>query len=380
MALTNLNAAVAWTQQSVNTAQNGRYHIGALFPAAAATTGMTAWRDGVITTTNTGGSNNIPNDLQIKALGSPSLSLTVEAGHCIITRSGQGPFLGYNVAQGTITLANADTVNPRIDRIVAQIYDTTIGDSLAGLSPAPASPGCLVIRAISGNPNGTPAAPATPTGAISLATVFVAANDTTITGGDITDTRRSAFSPEGARPLLPGDLIADAGAVAGGLRYSTDVAQGGVSVWTGTAWQRLTPLVLPQPTQAGFGLLTTGSSTSIAQVAIPDIGGSYWIEASASVEFTFTSGTQTGTLGIEVRIDSSTWSDTVFHTKGIGRATSLPSGFDDQASCLPSTGPAGTAFTGTHTAYLNIKNLTGPDMTIVQNNSYTFNVKLIPKF
>lgn len=380
MALTNLNGAVAWTQQSVNTAQNGRYHIGALFPAAAATTGLTVWRDGVITSTNQGGSNSIPSDLQVKASGSPSLSLTVEAGHCVITRSGQGVFLGYNVAQGSVTVAAADPTNPRIDLVVAQVYDTTLGDSLAGLSPAPSSPGCLVIRVVTGTPAGSPSPPAVPTNAIPLAQATVTALATTITSGQITDRRKSAFSPEGARPMLPGDVIADAGAVSGGLRYSTDVAQGGVSVWTGTAWQRLTTVVLPQPTQTGFGTLTAGSSTSIAQVSIPDIGGSYWIEASASVEYTYASGTQSGTLGVEVRIDSSTWSDTVFHTKGIGRAVSLVAGFDEIASCSPSTGPAGTAFTSTHTAYFVIKNLAGPDLSVVQNNSYTFDVKLIPKF
>lgn len=237
MALTNLNAAVAWTLQSVNTAQNGRFHIGAFIPSAAATTGLTAWRDGVIVSTNQGGSNNIPNDLQIKASGSPSLVLTVEAGHCVITRAGQGPYLCYNQTQGNVTLAAADPTNPRIDRIVAQVYDSALSDTLP-TTPVLAAPGGLVIRAVTGTPAGSPSAPATPTGAISLATVSVIANDTTITNADITDTRKSAGNPGGARPLLPGDLSADAGTVAGDLRYlSTAAANGGVSVWTGGRWR-----------------------------------------------------------------------------------------------------------------------------------------------
>lgn len=243
MALTNINAAVAWTQQNVNTAQNGRFHIGAIFPAAAATTGLTAWRDGVITSTNQAGANNIPGDLQVKAITpTPSLSLTVEAGHMIITRSGQGPFLGYLGTQSTLTLAAADPTNPRIDRIVAQIYDTTIGDSLAGLSPAPSSPGCVVIRAVTGTPAGSPSAPALTTGQISLANIAVAANSTAITNAMITDNRKTAYTPSGARVMLPGDLASDAGAVTGELRHTVTTTFPDTRTWSGTAWK---PLAVP---------------------------------------------------------------------------------------------------------------------------------------
>lgn len=243
MALTNINAAVAWTQQNVNTAQNGRFHIGAIFPAAAATTGLTAWRDGVVTSTNQAGANNIPGDLIVKAISpTPSLSLTVEAGHMIITRAGQGPFLGYLGTQSTLTLAGADPTNPRIDRIVAQIYDTTIGDSLAGLSPLPSSPGCVVIRAVTGAPAGSPVAPTLAAGQISLANIAVAANSTAITNAMITDNRRSAWTPSGARVMLPGDATGDAGAVTGELRHTVTTTFPDTRTWSGTAWK---PLAVP---------------------------------------------------------------------------------------------------------------------------------------
>lgn len=307
MALTNLNAAVAWTQQSVDTAQVGRFHAGAQVPLAAATTGMTAWRDGVVCHTNQGGLNNIPNDLQIKQAGSPSLSITCEAGSCIITRSGQGPFLCYLQTQGTLTVANADPTNPRIDRIVAQIYDTTIGDSLAGLSPLPASPGCLVIRAVTGTPAGSPAAPATPAGAISLATVAVAANATQILTANITDTRKSILTPSGARTMLPGDLVTDAGAVSGELRYQPNTSDTGASVWNGATW---VPLGIP--------VFTTNATRDTA-ITLPFTnqmawtndtntlwrwGGSSWVTVKASGFVGLVQGSANLTITAEVLIDS----------------------------------------------------------------------------
>lgn len=241
MALTNYNAQVAWTQQLVNTAINGRLHIGAILPSATATTGLTVWRNGVVCTTNQGGTSNIPNDLQVKAVSpTPSLSLTVEAGHCVITRSGQGPYLCVNSAQGTLTLAAADTVNPRIDIIVAQLYDTALGDSMPS-TPALAAPGGLVVRPVTGTPAGSPVAPSVPTGAILLANIAVAANATQITSGNITDLRRSAFTASGPRTQLPGDVaVTDNGAVAGEAKYT--VSSQIQYVWTGTVWQ---PVGLP---------------------------------------------------------------------------------------------------------------------------------------
>lgn len=272
MALTNLNGQVAWTQQAVNTAQNGRFHIGSLFPSATATTGLTTWRDGVVVTTNQGGSNNIPNDGQIKASGSPSLTLTCEAAHFIITRAGQGPFLCVLNTQGSLTLAAADPTNPRIDRIVAQIYDGTpgLGDTMP-TTPALAQPGGVVIRAVTGTPAGSPTAPAQPAGSITLATVSVVANDTTINNSDITDLRRSAITVAGARTQLPGDIaVTDNGAVSGELRHTISASYPDVRVWSGTNWK---PLSTPVYTTTGNRNTDLGSGAQYSgQMAVVDSG------------------------------------------------------------------------------------------------------------
>lgn len=250
MVQANLNAAVAWTQQSVNNALNGRVHLGSLFQSAPGTTGLTAWRDGVGCTSNQGGSNNIPNDLQIKAVSpTPSMSLTCEAGHCVITRTGQGPYLCYLLTQGTLTLADASTLNPRKDIVIAQLYDTAIGDSVAGLTPSLSAPGGLVIRSVTGTPAGSPVAPSVPAGAILLAEIAVAQNATSITNANITDKRRAAYTVGGARTQLPGDLlVTDNGAVSGELKYVVADAHAGLYVWSGSVWK---PAGIPVYTSTG---------------------------------------------------------------------------------------------------------------------------------
>jgi hypothetical protein len=281
MALTNLNAAPGWTQEGINSAQNGRFHIGALFPSAPGVTGMTGWRDGVILSTNQGGLNNVPNDLQVKAAGSPSLNLTVEAGHCLITVAGQGPFLCYLQTAGTVTLAAADAVNPRRDRIVAQIFDTGVGHSLAGQTPAIPSPGLLVIRAVTGTPAGSPALPALPAAAISLGDVFVAANDTTIVQGDITDIRRTAYNPAGVRTQLPGDTaVTDNGAVTGELRHTMGTTWPEVQLWDGTKWKPVgTPTYATsaaRTTALGAGGQYYGQLSVVAPMIAAADGGGHW--------------------------------------------------------------------------------------------------------
>lgn len=306
MALTNLNSQPAWTQQAVNSALNGRLHIGAVLPAAAAVTGLTGWRDGVVASTNQGGSGNIPNDLQIKQAVSPSLNLLCEAGHCVITRSGQGPYLCYLATQGTLTLAAADTVNPRIDLIVAQLYDSALSDTLP-TTPALASPGGLVIRAVTGTPAGSPSAPSVPTGAIPLAQVAVAQNATTITNANITDKRKSALTPGGARTLLPGDLVTDAGAVSGDLRYEPNTGDVGVSVWNGSTW---VPAGIPVfgTSAARDAKITAPFADQMAWTTDANIlwrwGGASWVSAKASGYVGVVQGSSNLTITSEVLLDS----------------------------------------------------------------------------
>ena len=192
----------AWTFDDQNTAQNGRFVMGAFFQnAAASTTANSVWRDGVIPGTFST-SLNAYRSLHVTENSPTGSSVLVQAGHAVVTRTGQGLYVCPNSTARVVALDAADVTNPRIDRIVLQVLDTALGDGSTQVQ----------IQAVTGSPSGSPVAPATPTGAISLATVAVAAAPTgnTIVNANITDTRRVAALNGTIRPLLPGDLSTDA--------------------------------------------------------------------------------------------------------------------------------------------------------------------------
>lgn len=79
-----------------------------------------------------------------------------------------------------LTVSAADATNPRIDRVVLEVLDSTFtGASQVGR-----------LEVLAGTPAASPSAPALPDTAISLATIAVAANETAITDAEITDLRQ----------------------------------------------------------------------------------------------------------------------------------------------------------------------------------------------
>lgn len=87
----------------------------------------------------------------------------------------------YSDAVVNVSVPTADSTNPRIDRIVADLDMSVDPNGTASNVPR--------IRLIQGTPAGSPSAPAEPSNAITLALVSVPASDTTISNGQITDSR-----------------------------------------------------------------------------------------------------------------------------------------------------------------------------------------------
>lgn len=111
-----------------------------------------------------------------------NLSVDVAAGVAWIkgdSSSTQPCYRCENDGTVNLAIAAADATNPRIDRVVAEVRDSVF----SGVSND------WRLRVITGTPAGSPSAPAIPDSAISLATVSVPALDTTISTGQITDTR-----------------------------------------------------------------------------------------------------------------------------------------------------------------------------------------------
>jgi hypothetical protein len=265
----------AWTFDDQNTAQNGRFVMGAFFQnAAASTASNSAWRDGVI-----------PGVFSVAAAtyrsyhvtqNSPTgSSVLVQPGHAVVTRTGQGLYVCPNSAARVVALDAADVTNPRIDLIVLQVQDQPLGDPVTQAQ----------VRAVTGTPSGSPVAPATPTGAIVLARVAVAAAPTgnTIVDANITDLRRTAGLAGAIRLLLPGDSVSDAG-VPGDLRY---VSQDGLfSRYTssgGGLWQPFAK------TNQGFGYVSDATYTADGGASASEfVGRSHTFTALANRKYKVT--------------------------------------------------------------------------------------------
>lgn len=229
---TNPQIDGAWTLQSTNTALQGRLHDLGLFVSGSSGSGIVG-RSGIIPQDSDASGGFY--DLQvIPSSPTPNMSLTVHAGNCVINRSGQGPYHVFNKQDVVVTLDPANVTNPRIDLIIARVYDTAIGDSKTG----------AWIEAITGTPAGSPVVPDVTTipGAIALAQIAVAANASAINTGQITDRRQSTGVLGGLRNMLVGDAASTTvptGFTNGELRLqqTTSGARGEIAMWLNGAWE-----------------------------------------------------------------------------------------------------------------------------------------------
>jgi hypothetical protein len=109
-------------------------------------------------------------------------------------QSSQGTYLVAVESTVEVPIAPADSVDPRVDLIVAQVRDSNAG--------GPSGDDWL-FRAVEGTPDPSPVAPAVPDSAIVLAEVAVAALATSILDANITDVRTFAEAPLAPLPPLP---------------------------------------------------------------------------------------------------------------------------------------------------------------------------------
>jgi hypothetical protein len=110
------------------------------------------------------------------------MSVRVATGWAAVvgtTQPNMGVYTAYNDATTVLTVTTADPTNPRIDRVVMTIRDAYYTGAFND----------VIYQVLAGTPAGSPTAPATPANSISLATIAVGAGVTSITAGNITDTR-----------------------------------------------------------------------------------------------------------------------------------------------------------------------------------------------
>jgi hypothetical protein len=110
------------------------------------------------------------------------MSVRVASGWAAIvgtTQSNMGVYTAFNDATTTLTVTSSDVTNPRIDRVVVTVRDAYYSGAFND----------VIFQVIAGTPAPSPTAPAVPANSISLATLAVGANVTSILAANITDTR-----------------------------------------------------------------------------------------------------------------------------------------------------------------------------------------------
>lgn len=126
------------------------------------------------------------NGLNVGAPG--GMAVSVAPGHFMVPNTASaaaGSYASTLVSAATLAIAAADPSNPRIDIVVAGVTDDGTSSS-AGW-----------VQVITGTASASPSAPAAPPNSIILAQVAVAAAVTSITSGNITDTRTYAVAAGG---------------------------------------------------------------------------------------------------------------------------------------------------------------------------------------
>lgn len=313
--------------------------------------------------------------LRVIQNGTADRNVQVQGGISLHTRGGTSPYLAYWPATTLIQASPADPTNPRVDLVVARVYDKAAFPADPFHGP--------YIEIIEGTAAASPSAPALPDGAIPLAELArdAGAPGDTITTAKITDKRKVAHLPGTPRLLMAGDLAADAGSVPGEQRYRVVAGAllpmeywGADSQWHGTV-----PIPLTQPAQTASGVLVPGASVRVAQLAIADPGYPYKLRASAGLLVT-TATSVTHELVMQINLTDS------FLAVGAGNvpnantvawgSLSMPTGGQNQGQIMPRTSGV---LTGAKNLYYWVKHNAGAsDMTIFAGFSYSFQVDLIP--
>lgn len=372
MALTNYAIASpnggTWSIQNTNSATVGRYHDLAGLAEGAAN--FTKCRPGVFSGPATGASN-VPAAMFVAP--SSALSMTVQPGAAAVERGTLvGPYVVESTAVGTVTLATANATNPRIDRIDLQVLDGALGDN-SGTS-------LTQFVVTTGVAAGSPAVPAAPSNSIPLAQVLLPANTITLTGGMLTDTRKSTAVRGSTRWLMPGDLSTDVGLYPGEKRARVHGTYGILEdIWdnAATTWRGTQELIVAQPAQVASGSLANNASVVVSSKAIPDPGWPYTVECFVLVDFA--SATAATVCQVAAQMDSNTFGTNRFifdQEPAVAANVSF-----DLGSSASGNSFAFGGFTGAHTVYFMAKCVQGPGGAApitIYTNFYGFTIKLIP--
>lgn len=230
-----LRTPPSWEQNASHPAENDRLTTKALW----ATTGIINSASLAVTPNSPAG-----------------MSVVVAEGWAAIvgtTQPNMGTYVAYNDASVVLTITTADPSNPRVDLICATINDSYYVGATDNVA----------FQVLPGTPAGSPVAPSLPANSISLAQITVPAAATTITSGNITDSRVLVTSNVPAQGDIS-EVIAGAGLSGGG-------SSGAVTLAASVATNTQTGTTYTLAATDNGKLVTFNNGASIA-VTIPSNG------------------------------------------------------------------------------------------------------------
>ncbi|MFE1378678.1 hypothetical protein ACFW6S_07010 [Streptomyces sp. NPDC058740] len=192
--------------------------LGVMAPESAMAT-----RDGVIA----GGT-------ALNATGAGAMQVQIGVGRALVQGTdAQGAYPVAITAPETLTIADGNAQNPRIDAVVLRVYDALydLGDQTLAR-----------LEILQGQPNANPSAPSLPSAALRLWEITVPAGVSAGTGGitwasALNDKRRYTSAYGGILPRGYG--LSFSGSYPGQYRDNGT----GLDRWDGAAWQTLDPVI-----------------------------------------------------------------------------------------------------------------------------------------
>ena len=264
--------------------------------------------------------------------GGANLSVDVALGLAVIeiTNTNVSHAKTYKVyfssdATETIEVEAADVTNPRIDRLILEVDVTT--------NPNANASNIATIRIVKGVAAGSPAAPSEPSNAITLALISVPAGDTTISTGQITDSRTYASMKSAVLPELCRQGLANNAATVGG---TSDVI-------TLTS----SPVRAAYATSSLIWFIATGTNTTSVTANVDGLGAKTLKKWSAGTLANLTAGDLVNGLPVVLYYDGTYL--IVISPLAPGAASGTVSVADKTASYTVVSGDAGKMMTNNGT-------------------------------
>jgi hypothetical protein len=219
----------------------------------------------------------------LKAAPATGLSVTVNAGFALVPGTSAANAGCYAVTldtAATLTCQTADGVNARLDAVCVTVIDNGDATSKA------------VIQVITGTPAPGPALPALPANSVLLCAVTVPVNATSLSSGNLTDSRSFAVGAGGITPVLNSSFYPTVG---GSAMYLHDISTGRLIRLSGSGAAVAPKTAAFAPATAGPATAsgTTTAYTTVVSVTVTTDGNTP-VEITATYKDINTAGTTTG--------------------------------------------------------------------------------------